>query len=445
LNSIFFGEPCGKSGKHAGRATGLARRRPRGHRGDDDAPAARRSDGRADVCPGGGEPGRLLPPLAGLGAAPGGDGGARCDPAHGPGEPALWLSADRGAAAPRRAGGQPQARAAADAAGQSAVPARASVRAGDDGLASRMAAGSEPGARSGAERPRSVVGRRHHLCAARRRVRLPGGAARRVQPAGHRLGPGAASAGEPCHGGPADGDRRAAAGAGQPDPPFRPGRSVRLRRVHGPLGSARHPAEHEPGRQSLRQRQGRASSRRSSTRRSTGGTIAISIRRAPRSAPSSRRSTTASDCTRPSLIGRPSSSRRACRRAVRRRTARPSRPIILWPERIRHEVGSGSPGGWTPSPAPPPSLACRGERATVAPGGWLRASPPFVEETQPKRCLLFSCLTTGVHSTGSSPASGQYFSREPSATLKDEVAAAPESALYFSRRRDGAGVVQPAS
>jgi hypothetical protein len=37
-----------------------------------------------------------------------------------------------------------------------------------------------------------------------------------------------------------------------------------------------------------------------------------------------------------------------------------------------------------------------------------------------------------------SPASGQYFSRDPSAP-------APDSALYFSRRHNGAGVVQPAS
>jgi hypothetical protein len=45
----------------------------------------------------------------------------------------------------------------------------------------------------------------------------------------------------------------------------------------------------------------------------------------------------------------------------------------------------------------------------------------------------------------SSPASDQYFSRERSAEHKADAAIAPESALYFSRRRDGAGVVQPAS
>ena len=103
LNWIFFGKPCGKSGKHAGRTTGLACGRLRGHRGDDVTAAARRAHGRADVWVGGGQPGGLLPPVAGLRAAAGRDRGARRDPTGGAGEPSLWLSADRGPAAAREA------------------------------------------------------------------------------------------------------------------------------------------------------------------------------------------------------------------------------------------------------------------------------------------------------------------------------------------------------
>src|SRR6202023_4211684 len=120
LNWIFFGKPCGESGKHAGRATGLAGGGLRGHRGDDGAPAARRTHGRADVRVGGGQPRRLLPPMAGIDTASGGDGDARCDPADSAGEPPLWLPADRETAAPRWIYSEPQAGAAADAARQSA-------------------------------------------------------------------------------------------------------------------------------------------------------------------------------------------------------------------------------------------------------------------------------------------------------------------------------------
>ena len=72
-NWIFFNKPCGKSGKHASRATGLACRRLRAHRGAG-VPAARRADSRANVCVGAGEPHRLLPSMGGICAARGRDG-----------------------------------------------------------------------------------------------------------------------------------------------------------------------------------------------------------------------------------------------------------------------------------------------------------------------------------------------------------------------------------
>ena len=68
-SSIFFSEPCGESVGGASRATGLAPRRLRAHRSDDDTAAARRIAGRAPVRAGQGEPRRLLPPLAGSRAA----------------------------------------------------------------------------------------------------------------------------------------------------------------------------------------------------------------------------------------------------------------------------------------------------------------------------------------------------------------------------------------
>jgi hypothetical protein len=46
----------------------------------------------------------------------------------------------------------------------------------------------------------------------------------------------------------------APAGTRQPDPPLRPRRTIWLRRVYRQTGGAPHPAEHEPGRQPLRQR-----------------------------------------------------------------------------------------------------------------------------------------------------------------------------------------------
>jgi HTH-like domain len=78
-----------------------------------------------------------------------------------------------------------------------------------------------------------------------------------LQPARGRLGFGNAPGGAP-------GDRRTRNSAGgatantrQPDPPLRPRHPIRLRRLHRPTSAARHCRKHEPGRQSLRQCQGR--------------------------------------------------------------------------------------------------------------------------------------------------------------------------------------------
>src|SRR5262249_42582879 len=86
------GKPCGESGEHASRATGLACRRLRDHRGDDVTALARRFHGRADVCAGGGQPRRLLPPLACVGAASGRDRWSGGPPASGGWAPPGWLS-----------------------------------------------------------------------------------------------------------------------------------------------------------------------------------------------------------------------------------------------------------------------------------------------------------------------------------------------------------------
>src|SRR6185437_13625484 len=89
----------------------------------DDRPAvARRAWDRPDVPAGRGEPGRLLPSLAGFGAAPGGDRAQGRDPEAGAPAPALRLSPDRGLAEPCRLVGQSQAGAAPDAGGQPPVP-----------------------------------------------------------------------------------------------------------------------------------------------------------------------------------------------------------------------------------------------------------------------------------------------------------------------------------
>jgi hypothetical protein len=109
--------------REVGRGTGaLAPRHLRGHPSDDGAAVARRDRNRADVPAGCGQPGRILPALAGLGAAPGEDGAARRDPAADAAQSALRLSPDHGGTRPRGLAGQSQAGAAADARGQSSVP-----------------------------------------------------------------------------------------------------------------------------------------------------------------------------------------------------------------------------------------------------------------------------------------------------------------------------------
>src|SRR6266853_114576 len=143
------------------------------------------------------QPGRVLPPLGGLGAAPGRDGGARRHPAPCAGPPSLWLSPDRSAAASRRLGGEPQKGLALDARRQSAVPEETSLRSGDNRLASWLAGGAEPCAWHGHDQPRPTLGRGHHLHPPAGGVCLRCHRARCVQPTCDWLGAGYASTGEP--------------------------------------------------------------------------------------------------------------------------------------------------------------------------------------------------------------------------------------------------------
>ena len=105
---IFFDEPCGKSGEHAGRAPRLARRRLRGHPSDDHPAAARPTQRRADARPGRREPRRVLPSLQRVGTAPGRHRRARHGTACGAGGEALRLSAGRHRAAQCGLCGEPQ-------------------------------------------------------------------------------------------------------------------------------------------------------------------------------------------------------------------------------------------------------------------------------------------------------------------------------------------------
>src|SRR5260221_810982 len=84
---------------------------------------------------------------------------------------------------------EPQARAAADARRQPAVPAETEVR-GDHGLRSPSAGVSESGATDDADRRRSVVAGPDHLRPGGSGVRVPGGHTRGPLPARDRLGAG---------------------------------------------------------------------------------------------------------------------------------------------------------------------------------------------------------------------------------------------------------------
>ena len=67
------------------------------------------------------------------------------------------------------------------------------------------------------------------------------------------------------------------------------------------------------------------------------------------------------------------------------------------------------------------------------------------ERSEPARVGSMGSRVRGNDGRAPAPASDQYLSRGRSAKRKADPAVAPEAALYFSRRRDGAGVVQPAS
>ncbi|RWP57769.1 MAG: transposase [Mesorhizobium sp.] len=71
-------------------------------------------------------------------------------------------------------------------------------------------------------------GRRHHVFAPCRAVRLSGGCARCIQSQGHRMGARTPLAGQPCCRCPKNGDLRTCSGSRQFDPSFRQGRSIRL-------------------------------------------------------------------------------------------------------------------------------------------------------------------------------------------------------------------------
>ena len=172
-NSIFFSEPCGRSGKRAGGAAGLAGRGLRRHPSDDDLAAARRTHDRADVrgCLGSAVPAitgtgrprrragkkrRLRDAIQRLALATGitAIGGSR----RSCGREGWRVNHKRVLRLMRR--------------GQSAVSAAAAVRAGHDRFAPWLAGGAEPGARPGADRARPALGGRHHLCASGGGVRL---------------------------------------------------------------------------------------------------------------------------------------------------------------------------------------------------------------------------------------------------------------------------------
>ena len=161
------------------------------------------------------------------------------------------------------------------------------------------------------DRPRPALGGRHHLCAAAGGVRLSGRRARRLQPQGRRLGDGDASEGEPGHGGARDGLAAA---------PAAPGSLIHHsdRGVQYACGDyaalprgPRHPAQHEPGRQSLRQRQGRELHEDAQARRGRRQRLSRRQHATAAIGSSSRRSTIANGFTRPWPICRQSSSRPA--------------------------------------------------------------------------------------------------------------------------------------
>lgn len=147
---IFFAQPCGGSRRDAGRPADLAARRLRGDPRDD--AAARRSCTDRTILPAGWcQPGGGLLALAGLHAAARRDSAARRGAASVDCLFARGVSADHGAAAPGRLGGEPQAGGAAAAIGQPAVPAQACLPSGDDGQPASLRDPSDPGRSGGAD------------------------------------------------------------------------------------------------------------------------------------------------------------------------------------------------------------------------------------------------------------------------------------------------------
>src|SRR5947209_1129083 len=141
------------------------------------------------IVPGrGGESSRLLSVSEAGGGERGRDGIGRRNSEASCGDAGLWLSADHGGAAARGLGGESQTSAAADARGQFAVFAAASVCA-HHGLGPPVAGVSQPGAGTEGERLESALGGRYYLHSAVGGVCVPGSDSGCVLAPGCRLGP----------------------------------------------------------------------------------------------------------------------------------------------------------------------------------------------------------------------------------------------------------------
>ncbi len=169
----------------------------------------------------------------------------------------------------------------------------------------------ESGCAHEVNRDQSVMGGRHHLYPAARRVRLPGRGAGRLVAQGGGLGAGAHPGGA-AGGGRAGAGHRATAAAARPGAPLRSRRAICFRGVcRALLGSHGIVAQHEPARQPLRQRHLRElHAAPSSGKRSTPTPTAIWTICALTSRSSSSGITIASGCTRRWATGRRRSSNR---------------------------------------------------------------------------------------------------------------------------------------
>src|SRR5690606_34196629 len=124
--------------------------------------------------------------------------------------------------------------------------ARASLPAGDDGRAARLAGLAEPRLAAPADGGEPALGGGHHLCAARRGLRLSRRHSGCLPPARRRLDDGRPPAGGAGAGGARYGAGRARGDLRRLGAPLGPRHPVRLRRLYHPADRAWHPAGHEP-------------------------------------------------------------------------------------------------------------------------------------------------------------------------------------------------------